>query len=301
MGSSPPSLGASPLEQAEYEERHFSPLATSECWLQESVTSPHLPFGFPMFPASTSYVSCSSSWRSPPRRANLKFMATPMTIAVAGATGLVGRHVIDELSRVPGLSIRALVRRPGAFSSAHTIEERLVDFDKPESIALAFDEPPPRVLFCCLGTTLAQAGSAKRFREIDLGIPSAIIDALKKSAPSSLVVLVSSVGAAPRAGLYLATKHDLEQYLIKSGLRYLIARPSLLLGERQERRTGEALGRALMPGIFHALRGLAPTSELLARYAPISAEQVAKVLVSSALAQPPTTGLILEGRALADG
>jgi uncharacterized protein YbjT (DUF2867 family) len=125
-------------------------------------------------------------------------------------------------------------------------------------------------IFCALGTTIKKAGSQARFREIDHDLPlQAARLGLANGARHYL--LVSSLGANPGSGLfYSRVKGEVEEDLRVLGYPQLtIARPSLLLGVRDEIRLGERL--------FPALGWLMPP-----KYRPIEARDVARAMVALA-------------------
>ena len=78
---------------------------------------------------------------------------------------------------------------------------------------------------------------------------------------------------------------------------YVIARPSLLLGERGELRLGERIAQALGPSLSAAARALTHR-DAVERYAPIEARDVARALLHYALDRPGRPELVVEGRAL---
>lgn len=194
------------------------------------------------------------------------------TVAVAGATGLVGGEVLRQLLADPSVSrVTALVRRAGALNSHSKLEECVVDFD-----ALHRHEDALRVdqVVCALGTTIKKAGSQERFREVDLGYPFALARvALAQGARHFL--LVSAVGAdAGSRVFYNRVKGELEESLRALPYRSLtIVRPSLLLGDREEFRPGEEVGRR----VARLITPLIP-----ARYKPVHARDVAAALVEAA-------------------
>lgn len=218
-----------------------------------------------------------------------------MKVLVVGGTGLVGRELLKSLSERAEMQIVALVRRfPEAQQVVDGVEYRLFNFDRPEAF-LALSNEIFDTVFCCLGTTRRKAGSAREFMRVDFEYPKQLIESLKSCSP--LFCLVSSVGAERPLGLYLKTKFNLERVLIESGLRYVIVRPSLLLGQRDEFRFGERLSAWLFSPLRHVMRdGLGAS---VARYAPIEAHEVAHALVNTALNFPlDRRGTILQGRDL---
>ncbi len=216
-------------------------------------------------------------------------------MVVAGATGLVGREVLAFGGRQSGVRMLALVRKSPAGLPPEILEVPF-DYESEGSYANLGDGVPCDVLVCSLGTTRGKAGSDDAFRRVDRDYPIRLIERLVKLEPRPLFALVSSVGAEGGAGLYLKTKLEVEQALEKSGLPYLIVRPSLLLGDRGELRIGERVATVLSSPFGK----LARATGLGERYAPIEASAVARAIVKSALASPRPAQLVLEGRALFD-
>jgi uncharacterized protein YbjT (DUF2867 family) len=203
---------------------------------------------------------------------------------VAGATGLVGQALVRVLAAESRWrEVRALVRRPlPPELSAPTVVPVEVDYTRLE--------PPPLWaaadhVFCALGTTMRQAGSAAAFRRVDFEYPVALARAALAQGARHFL-LVSALGAAPGSRVfYNRVKGEVEAAIAALGFRSVtIARPSLLLGQRAEPRVAELVGKAL--GV------MAP-----ARWRPVSAARVARALVEAAKRDLP--GLhILENRDL---
>ncbi|MCC6411831.1 MAG: oxidoreductase [Saprospiraceae bacterium] len=191
------------------------------------------------------------------------------TALVLGATGLVGRQLIQQLLDHPGYDrVVALVRRP--MDLAHPkLHTEIVDFDKPDAEKIRGDD-----MFCALGTTLKAAGSKEAQFRIDCEYPAAFAKMGKENGVRKFM-LVSSVGSdAHSSNFYLRTKGDLEQRLQGLGFESLIiARPSFLLGNRQESRPGERAGIVLAQW----LKPLIPK-----RYRGVQVSDVAKALIAAA-------------------
>lgn len=227
------------------------------------------------------------------------------SIVVAGGTGLVGREVVALLAQREGLHVRVLVRKPGSTSidaartaNGTTIEEVVFDYDDGKSYGALF-EPPAReteIVFSCLGTTRKKAGSDEAFRRVDLVYPQRLLDAFAVHGSKGTFALVSSVGADGKTGLYLRTKHELEQAVFATGLRHVIVRPSLLEGDRSEARLGEKVGSVLMRPFSALGKDLLGLSAAY-KYAPIHVRDVAKALVSATLDRGKDS-VVLEGKTL---
>ena len=188
---------------------------------------------------------------------------------VLGATGLVGSELVEQLLHSPHYrEVVALVRRP--LERQHPqLRADIIDFDQPDAANIRGDD-----LFCALGTTLRQAGSQDAQYKVDCMYP-AHIGLLARQQGVRQYLLVSSLGAdAESSNFYLRTKGDLEGKI--RGLQFehfVIARPSLLLGNRAEFRLGEAIGS----GFARLFRPLLPR-----RYRGVAASKVAAALIALA-------------------
>lgn len=192
-------------------------------------------------------------------------------VAVAGATGLVGRALVRRLSEDPTVAcVHALVRRE--YAAPHLkVRVHVVDFARLPALP-ALDEA-----YLALGTTIAVAGSREAFRAVDFDANLAVAQAAL-AAGARRIALVSALGADPRSRVfYSRVKGELEQELAGLSLDALvIARPSLLLGDRdalgQPARGGERLAIAF----DRALRPLLPR-----RWRGIAAKDVAAALIDA--------------------
>ena len=199
------------------------------------------------------------------------------TAIVLGSTGLIGSELVSLLEASPHYrSILLLNRRPSG-RELGKVSERLIDFEAPDLAGLSGDD-----LYCAFGTTRRRAGSAAAFQRIDCAYPTTIATHLREQGVTR-VFLVSSVGAKTGAsGLYLRTKGQLEANLIGLGFaQTVIARPSLLLGQRSEFRLGEKTAAVLMKGLTPFMVGA------LRKYRPVAAASVARCLVQAAEAGEP--------------
>jgi len=209
------------------------------------------------------------------------------SVALLGATGLVGRHCLDLLASDRSFErIVAIARRKFAEATAPRVEAQIVDVEHLEQRPDLFRVDQ---VICALGTTIKAAGGSKsKFREIDLEIPlTAAKLALKEGARHYL--LVSALGANAQSRIfYNRVKGELEDALRTLGYRSVtIVRPSLLLGDRAEFRLGEEVAKRLawiVPG----------------RYRPIHARAVAAALVRSAKEDVPGLRIIESDRIRAD-
>ncbi|HEY0730638.1 MAG TPA: oxidoreductase [Pyrinomonadaceae bacterium] len=196
--------------------------------------------------------------------------ARKRTVLLAGATGLVGRSILEGLLADESVAmVHSFGRRK--LSLVHPrLTWHIVDF--------AALPPLPHVdeVYLALGTTIRDAGSQAAFRAVDFDANLAVARAAL-SAGAPRCGLVSSMGANAKSRVfYSRVKGELEDALGQlpfSGL--VIARPSLLVGDRAE------LGQAVRPletvseSVLKVLRPLIPNN-----YRPINAARVAHALLS---------------------
>lgn len=176
------------------------------------------------------------------------------TVLVAGATGLVGRATVAALEQSPEVGrIVTLVRRPLEGTGPKT-DSRIVDF---RALGEATELPPADAAICCLGTTIRKAGSRAAFREVDHDYVLAFARASLRAGASHFLV-VTAMGSSPGSwSAYNRVKGEVEADLRALGFPALtIARPSLLLGERDEFRLAETLAAPFSRFLPLGLRGI---------------------------------------------
>ncbi|BBQ82095.1 TPA: NAD(P)H-binding protein [Kluyvera ascorbata] len=203
-------------------------------------------------------------------------------VLITGATGLVGGHLLNLLRRASQVeSIVAPTRHP---------LEDVFGIDNPHhpdlSAALAQIDSPIDIVFCCLGTTIRDAGSKAAFTHVDYDLVLETAQTgLRLGAKQMLVV--SAMGAnAHSPFFYNRVKGEMESALIEQGWpRLTIVRPSMLLGERRAPRLNERL--------------LAPLFSLLpGNWKSIAAQDVAKAMLKMAKNPGTSPVTILTSRQL---
>ena len=203
-----------------------------------------------------------------------------MKILLAGATGLVGRHVLEQALADPRVARVVAPSRPPL--PAHPkLDNPMVDFSSLPSSAPWWSVTG---VVCTLGTTMRQAGSKEAFRRVDHDYPLALAKHARAHGATAFA-LTSSMGASVNTNnFYLRTKGDVEAALSGCGYPSLtVVRPGLLGGHRREFRLGERLG-------LITLRLLGPL--LPRRYRISPADRVARVLLDAAISAQPGTHII---------
>ena len=192
-------------------------------------------------------------------------------ILIAGATGLVGKEILR--SAVAGREfgdIFSLGRRAPGLSDKRI---HFVPWDFESPVQWGKQKPQKPVAICTLGTTIKVAGSQEAFRKVDFDFVVRFAEISAECGATSLHV-VTAHGVSPTSPIfYNRVKGEVEDKLKSMGLPSLhIYRPSLLIGERTEKRSGEGAATAIakflnpvfsLPG----LKNIQPTpADRLAQY-----------------------------------
>jgi uncharacterized protein YbjT (DUF2867 family) len=139
------------------------------------------------------------------------------TVLIAGATGNVGTHVVQELRRM-GVFVRAFVRDPGTATAKLGAEVELAvgDFDNAASLRRAMRDVD-RIFLA------SSDGPRKVEHEV------AVIDAAR-AAGVRRIVKVSAIGAAPRSPLPpFDWNGRIEEQLWGSGVPAAVLRPNFYM------------------------------------------------------------------------
>lgn len=182
-------------------------------------------------------------------------MSEPPRIALVGATGLIGRSVIQMASASDEARLVGLARREVPLPTGARMEMFVAEPGKWGEVMQAVR---PRALVCALGTTWKKAGKDEAaFRAVDHDLVIASARAALAAGASNMV-LVSAAGADRHSkNRYMRTKGEVEAALSQMGFKRLdILRPGLLRGARPEDwRLAERLALAVAPLVDPLLRG----------------------------------------------
>jgi uncharacterized protein YbjT (DUF2867 family) len=208
--------------------------------------------------------------------------AAGRTALVLGATGLVGGHCVDLLLGNAAWARVTTIGRRGVDREHPKLVQRVADLGRMEEEAgdaFAVDD-----VFCCLGTTIAKAGSREAFMRVDHDYPVAAAK-LASGRGATRFLLVSALGADAKARIfYNRAKGETERDVAAVPFQGVaLVRPSLLLGDRIEHRRGEMVARKVMPLFSPLLVGP------LRKYRAIEAIAVARAMVR--LARERFTGI----------
>ena len=212
-----------------------------------------------------------------------------MEAFVAAATGLTGRFVVEALCEAR-INVTAHVRpdspRLTKWAKHFSAVGARVDTTPWEADALQarFAEDSPDLAFALLGTTKKRIKNASDgdYMAVDYGMTAMLIDALEAGGRTRFVYLSSLGTKAGATSAYMKARWLAEEHLRQSGLPHLIARPSFILGERDEPRTFEALGSGLLDTVL-GTAGFFGAKTLARRYGSIQGRELGYALVRESL------------------
>lgn len=207
------------------------------------------------------------------------------TAVIIGSTGLIGKILLEKLVHDMDFhQVIAIIRSKSSATDSifnhPKVRSLTFDFRNWTELSLqveAFSRGSFTTFFCCLGTTMAKAGSEEAFRKVDHNYIVEFSKMAQKCKVESLLV-VSALGADRNSDIFYnrikgETENDVQgQY---SGKLHFL-RPSLLLGDRKDFRFSERLAVMFSPVFSPLLRGP------LSKYKPIQASDVAQAMLNVA-------------------
>ena len=200
------------------------------------------------------------------------------TAIVIGATGLIGRALVNKLVESDHINKIITLTRSVADHPSEKVDNHIVDFNHLED---ASEWLKGDFFFSALGTTLKQAGSVDALRKVDLDYQLTAAQIAAKNGVEHYLLVSSSGANAQSKSTYLKIKGELEEQVkILPFKRISIFQPSLLLGQRQDFRLAEKVG-----GMLLSVLNIIP---VLRRYRPITGKQVATKMTRVSLQPGPS-------------
>ncbi|MGP4714503.1 MULTISPECIES: NAD-dependent epimerase/dehydratase family protein [unclassified Psychrobacter] len=193
---------------------------------------------------------------------------------IIGATGLVGQHLVKQLSELYDKLI-VIARRPPRYINASMHFYQVNDFDNLSEVFASVGVDKTTDAFSCLGTTKKQAGSDEAFHKVDHDYNVCFAQLCLDKGVENFFLLSSMNADVDSRFLYNRVKGETEHSISALGFTELVIfRPSLLLGKHKGRPL-ESISQTVF-GLISPL-----VSESLPLH-PISAKRVANAMTMSA-------------------
>jgi uncharacterized protein YbjT (DUF2867 family) len=196
-------------------------------------------------------------------------------VVIAGASGLIGSNLLNILLQDPHYeAVLALVRNELPLNH-HKLVQLVVDFNHLDEWQGSITG---HALFCCLGTTKNKTPDLGTYRKIDHDYPVKLAQLASLNGVKQYH-LVSALGANRNSSNYYSRfKGETEADIQKINLETLhIYQPSLLTGNRPEKRLAERIAVAVMAVLNPFLIGR------LQKFRSIAAHTVAQAMFKQSL------------------
>ncbi len=207
---------------------------------------------------------------------------------IVGSSGLVGSELLKLLLDDSNFSMIYSVVRKATTNSNSKLKEVIVDFNNlANELANITDVD---VAFCCLGTTIKVAGSKEAFKKVDYLFPLTLAKWAEKNQVKHFLMITAMGADSSSSIFYNQVKGDVEKDISKLSIPAIsFFRPSLLLGNRKEKRAGEKFAIILFKAISFLFIGP------LKNYRGIHVSKVAAAMLQTAKNEKAGKEIILSG------
>jgi uncharacterized protein YbjT (DUF2867 family) len=196
------------------------------------------------------------------------------TAIILGATGLTGSILLQKLiddARYDSIKMFSRSKIEGLPNKVTQFVGNLLKLEEFKGNFIA-DE-----VYCCIGTTAKKTPNKMLYKQIDYGIP---VTAAKLSKDNNInaFLVISAMGANTKSNVfYNKTKGEMERDVLQQHIKNMfILRPSLIGGQREERRILEKIGLAIFKVIEPLFIGK------LKQYKIIDPENIAQAMINLA-------------------
>ena len=212
------------------------------------------------------------------------------TALVFGSSGLIGRHLLNQLINDINYNKIKIFVRSEPENNDPKVEIIKTDFNSLENHK---EDIKGDDCFFCIGTTKQNSPDKSEYRRVELEVPKQIAQIAKSNSINSFVFVSSGYADPKSSGDYLKFKGEVEEELKRLNFPKLgIMRPSFLLGDRKEKRIGEKIGifvfKLLSPLFLGPLK----------KMKPIHSATVAKALI--AITQHDSSQTIFESNEISE-
>lgn len=213
---------------------------------------------------------------SAPAILSAAFGRAPLTIAVTGGTGFVGRSLITRLTAA-GHTVRATTRnasRADALLPLSSVEIHTGNVYQPDFLRQVFDGCD--AVINLVGILNERGFGGGGFRRAHVTFTAGLLQAMRQAHVRRLLHMSALNADATRArSYYLRTKGEAEQLIhAESALQWTIFRPSVVFG------AGDSL-TTRFAGLLRTAAGWLPLARAAARFAPIFVGDLAQAFLQA--------------------
>lgn len=193
------------------------------------------------------------------------------TAILFGATGLIGKHLLDLLLNNHDYTKIRIFSRNAIQNDHHKIVFYNINFNEIDKYT---NDIKGDDCFFAIGTTRKLTPKKEDYINTELNLPLKIAKIAKKNNITSFTYVSSGGANADSNNLYLQNKGRAEKEIIKLSFKFTaIIQPSLLLGNRKENRIGERIAKFVFEKISFIFVGK------LRSFKAIHAKKVAKAIM----------------------
>lgn len=193
------------------------------------------------------------------------------TALILGATGLTGGILLQFLLQNEAYEKVKIFSRSSIGFTHPKIEEYVINLFQLEEFKSKFtgDE-----VYCCIGTTKNKTPNNKVYKDIDYGIPLKAAQLAKENGINTILI-ISALGVNSKSSIfYNRIKGEMENDVLKLKIENTyILQPSLIGGNRVEKRFGEQIFKQIMKIFSFVLVGP------LDKYKTIEPSTIAKAMI----------------------
>jgi uncharacterized protein YbjT (DUF2867 family) len=196
------------------------------------------------------------------------------TAIILGATGLTGSILLENLINDHRYETIKLFSRKEIDGLPSKVKQFIGDILKLDNFKKDFTADE---VYCCIGTTAKKTPDKQLYKKIDFGIPVTAAKLTKANGISTFLV-ISAIGADAESSIfYSKIKGEMEQAVLSEKIEMThILQPSIIGGNRQEKRIGEKIGlvivKLLQPLFFGRFK----------KYRITEAEDIAQAMINLA-------------------
>ena len=193
------------------------------------------------------------------------------TAIILGASGLTGTILLEKLIKDDRYGTIKLFSRSKTEGLPVKVKQYIGNLLELEKFKEDFTADE---VHCCIGTTAKKTPNKNLYKQIDYGIP-VVAAKLSKEKNITTFLVISAMGANKKSGVfYNKTKGEMEYDVLQQNIKNtFILRPSLIGGERKERRIIEKIGLVVFKIIQPLFIGK------LKKYKIINAEYIAQAMI----------------------